>query len=468
MRCATIRHLLCGSLALTAVVIADPGSAQIVAQIGEITISLEEYEERARELRSSGYQHLETIDLDAKRQLLDGLIAQELLVLEGYRQGVGDDPVIAADLARRERRALMNALYDTQALHGDYTSSEQEMRAYFHEQEFDIEVMSRHIVCASEEDASAVLDGLAAGVDFDSLLARYTLPSIRSRYGNTGWVGWFRIGSLYDELKEPFRTMPTGEIYPEAVKTDRGYHIVELKERRPVAFESSEDFVREKLRTQKRANDMERYVNDLRERYAVAIDEDGIRALSQISKSAESFDAEQILVRWDGGGLTVGDYMGFVAAGRARHPSEEKPDGLPKRVDNHAGQHVMMAEARRLGLDKDLAVRRKFEDRRRALFTKWLFQHETKRRAQPDTSEASVRRFYEENLDLYTRDDGEVTELPTVAKSIRSSMVRHAQSIAMDQFIAELRERYADQVMIDEEILDRALADGITPTVADD
>ena len=101
-----------------------PVSAQVVARVGDTEISVEEYEDRARSLRRSGYKHLQSMNMGAKQQLLDGIIAQELLVLEGYRQGVDDDPVIAADLARHERRALMNALYDTQALLGDYTSTE--------------------------------------------------------------------------------------------------------------------------------------------------------------------------------------------------------------------------------------------------------------------------------------------------------------------------------------------------------
>ncbi|SVE09446.1 uncharacterized protein METZ01_LOCUS462300, partial [marine metagenome] len=71
-----------------------PTSAQVVARVGDTALSVEEYEDRARNLRQSGYEHLQVVNMDAKRQLLDGIIAQELLVLEGYRQGVDYDPVI--------------------------------------------------------------------------------------------------------------------------------------------------------------------------------------------------------------------------------------------------------------------------------------------------------------------------------------------------------------------------------------
>ena len=342
-----------------------PTSAQVVARVGDTALSVEEYEDRARNLRQSGYEHLQVVNMDAKRQLLDGIIAQELLVLEGYRQGVDYDPVIAADLARHERRALMNALYDTQALRGDYTSTEDELRAYYHEAQFDIEVNARHIVCATEEEGWAVVEGLQAGGSFDSLLAIYTLPDVRSRFGPSGWVGWFRTGSLYEEIIEPMNGLAVGEFHPAPVKTDRGYHVFLLEDCRDKPYETSVDFARDKLRTQRRANDMEGYVNSLRERYEITIDDSALEIVSRIDETVGMSHGSQNLVTWKGGHLSVADYMEIVEAGRARHPSEVDRDNLRKSVDNHAGQHVMMAEARRLGLDKELSVRRKFEDRRR-------------------------------------------------------------------------------------------------------
>lgn len=466
MKSRTTRLLVCFSAYLICLGIALPVSAQIVARVGDTAISLDEFERRARSLRESGYQHIEIVDDAARRELLDGVIAQELIVLEGYRQGVDQDPIVGADLARHERRALMNALYDTQALLGDYTSTEAEQRAYYHENKFDIEVNSRHIVCATEQDALTVIKELNAGGAFDSLLAIYTLPDVLRRFGPSGWVGWFRVGSLYDEVIEPMTELTVGHFSPEPVQTDRGYHVFLLESRRPVPFESSIDFARDKLRTQQRANDMESYVNSLRQRYEVTIDEQGLDSLSRVRSGVDSFAGLQPLVTWKGGRLSVADYMVIVRAGRARHPANEKPGMLARGVDNHAGQHVMMVEARRLGLDHEPDVRVKFEGRRRELFAKWLFIQETRRRVQADTSAANVRQFYEENLDLYTRDDGQVTELSVVEASIRGSMLRHAETRAMDEFLGELREQYTDRIFIDESVLKHTFLQATEPESA--
>ena len=98
---------------------------------------------------------------------------------------------------------------------------------------------------------------------------------------------------------------------------------------------------------------------------------------------------------------------------------------------------------------------------------KWTFQYEVGRRAQADTSEASVRRFYEENADLYARTDGELTPLSVVAGSIRSSMLRHAETATMDELIAELRQRHAHEIDVDDTALERAVVERSVPILSE-
>ncbi len=70
-------------------------AGDIVARIGDKEISVAQYEARAIELRKSGYAHIKELDLASKRELLDGIIARELLVMEGLRRGLERDSVVA-------------------------------------------------------------------------------------------------------------------------------------------------------------------------------------------------------------------------------------------------------------------------------------------------------------------------------------------------------------------------------------
>lgn len=433
-------------------------AADAVVRIGDRQVSVSEFESRATELLRGGYPHLQTIDMKAKQQLLDGVIAQELLIAEGLRRNLAADPSIAPDLERTERRALMNALYDSLALQKEYSSTEEELRAYFAEAQYDVEVLSRHIVCATEEEGRQVLAALEAGTPFEALVKEHSRRSIQDRFGPGGWVGWFRIGELYDELQEPLKTMQPGQFYPEPVRTSLGYHVFGLQARRPTDFDASLEFIREQLRVQKRANDMEAYVNRLRQQYNIKLVDQSLMSLATIGLQDSSWTGAPVAVAtWNGGQLGMEDFMSLVRAGRSSHPARLSTEQLHKEVDNQAGVQVMMTEARRLGFDRLPAVREKIRDKQLQLFGAWFFLHEGKAQARPDTSAANVRRFYDQNQDLFTRTDSTVAGFELVRASIRNLLVQQAETSAMDSFLAGLRKRYARDIHIDRKALKRAV-----------
>lgn len=448
--------VLCGTLALC--VSSAQAADDTVVSIGDRRVSVAEFESRATELLQSGYPHLQSIDMKAKQQLLDGVIAQELLIVEGIRRDLAADPAIAPDLQRTERRALMNALYDSLALRGEYSSTEEELRAYFAEAQYDVEVLSRHIVCASAEEARVVLTALEAGTPFETLVKEHSRRSIQDRFGPGGWVGWFRVGELYDELQGPLKTMPPGKFYAEPVRTALGYHVFGLQARRPTDFDASLEFLREQLRVQKRANDMEAYVNGLRAEYGIQADEQGLMQVAAIDAQDSTWTgAAQSLSSWRDGGLGVADFMALVRLGRAPHPSKLVGPRLRKEVDNQAGVQVMMTEARRLGFDQLPNVRAKIRDKQLELYGAWFFLTQGKAAARPDTSASNVRRFYDENQDLFTRADSTVAGFGLVAGSISNLLVQQTETAAMDSFFVELRERYAKDIRIDRKALKRAV-----------
>lgn len=427
----------------------------IVARIGGTTLTVEDYERRARELRKTGYGHVKEWDRAGKEEVLDGIIARELLILEGLRRGLHQDSTIAAAVSREEQKALMNRLYDAEALRGTYTSTEEELRAFFVERRYDTEVNSRHIVCRTEEQARQVLAALDDGIPFEALVPRYSLRSIQDRFGPGGWVGWFKVGELLDELREPLSTMAEGGFHPEPVKTSLGYHVFGLRERRPVDFEAAREFVAEQLRVQKRADDMERYVVELRRRYRLEPNLPAFAALHSVPEGVEVFPGpDRVLFRWQGGELTIQGYMASLRAGRAKHPARLDSAGLRKSADNVAGRRIMWTEARRLGLDEDEEVRSRVESRRAELMTRALFRSVTA--GITAAGDEAVRAFYDSNLDLFRRKDGQVTAFEGVGDGIRTLLRNQAENEAMDAFLAQLRRRFEDRVETWPEALDLA------------
>ena len=428
---------------------------ETVLRIGDKSISVEEFEKTAQKLRETGYSHVEELDQQGRQELLDGVIARELLVAEALRRGYDRDPAIAQAVAKSERRALMNKLYEQEAVQASYAFSEADLRAFFAQQQYDAEVLSQHIVCANEEEARLVLELLEEGTPFESLIRPYSLPNIQQRFGPGGWVGWFKIGEVYEGLKVPLSTMPVGSVYPDPVQTLSGYHVFRLGERRPVDFAAAREWVEKQALVQSRADDMERYVGTLRERYQLALDAEVFAALLALPPQSTQWDGgDAPLLTWRGGQLIAREYLTLVEQGRAPHPAELDSARLYKAVDNLAGKQIMVAEARKLGIADDEDIRAGVERERDALLVKRLYQAEAERVG--EIADEAVRAFYDQHLDQFTRADARVVDFAFVRESIRAALRVQAETGAMDALLAELREAYAGQIQVFPAALEKA------------
>ena len=450
-----MKYSLVSTFALLVLCSAVLGAEETVLRIGDKSISVEEFEQTAQKLRETGYSHVEALDKQGKQELLDGVIARELLIAEALRRGYHRDSTIAETIAKSERKALMNKLYEQEAVQASYSFSDADLRAFAAQHQYDVEVLSQHIVCATEEEAREVLTALKEGVAFETLVAIYSVENIQNRFGPAGWVGWFKVGELYKEMKEPMSTMPPDSLYPEPVQTLSGYHVFRLKSRRPVDFDAAREWLREKARVQSRADDMERYVGTLRQRYQLALNAEVFAALLAVPPQATQWDGgEAPLLTWRGGQFMAREYLTLVEQGRAPHPVELDSVRLYKAVDNLAGKQIMVAEARKLGIAADADIRANVTRERDALLVKRLYQAEAARVG--EIGDEAVRAFYDQHLDQFTRTDGRVVDFAFVRESIRTALRQRAETEAMDALLAQLREAYAGQIHVFPDELEKA------------
>ncbi|MCY0092458.1 peptidylprolyl isomerase [Hoeflea ulvae] len=107
------------------------------------------------------------------------------------------------------------------------------------------EVSARHILLKTEEEAKAVIEELDAGKDFAELAKeKSTGPSAPQG----GELGYFTKGRMVPEFEAVAFTLKAGEYAKEPVKTQFGWHVIKLEDRRetaPPAFEAVSDQVRQ-------------------------------------------------------------------------------------------------------------------------------------------------------------------------------------------------------------------------------
>jgi len=134
----------------------------------------------------------------------------------------------------------------------DYTQGieigEDEIRYYYDSRLSEFEhpesVRARHILVDDEEKAKEVLEKAKGGKDFAELAKEYSTDLTNKENG--GDLGYFERGNMVPEFENAAFAMKAGEI-SDIVKTQFGYHIIKVEDKKEPYTEKFED-VKEKIK----------------------------------------------------------------------------------------------------------------------------------------------------------------------------------------------------------------------------
>ena len=212
------------------------------------------------------------------KQTLEDLITRRLVAQEGKKQGVVvADQEVKAEVERiikeqfGSEEEFLNALsyYGLtregleeniridltikKVLGAKAQVSEEEVREYFdqHREEFDQPEMvhARHILVATEQEAKEIRQRLLDGADFAALAKEKSTDTASSQAG--GDLGFFGRGKMVPEFEEAAFTLAVGDT-SQPVKTQHGYHIIQVLEKKPA---QAADYDKVKEEARKRATD---------------------------------------------------------------------------------------------------------------------------------------------------------------------------------------------------------------------
>ena len=212
-------------------------------------------------------------------------MAHALLFAEAAkRRGLESRPDIAFQIKWQTMQILMQAYFEQNSAKWDM--SEKTVKNYYetHKNEFYQAPAShaRHILSQTEGDALNAALEVYKTKDFAKAASEYSRDPNSAKNG--GDLGWVEKGMMVAPVEAAIEGASIGSLVG-PVKSDYGWHIIEVTERRPgkqLNFEESAEMVVQALQKHYFENELK----ELQEKFSVNIDEEALKNLGGIPAPA--------------------------------------------------------------------------------------------------------------------------------------------------------------------------------------
>ena len=230
-----MRRLMMLSSALAALA-AGPALAQsgdpVVAKVNGAAIHKSEVEAAHQQLPD---QYKEMPLPMIYQPLLERLIDGRLLAAEAAERNLESDPAAQAVIERAKADALRDFMLERAIEEG---TTEARLRSAYDAMKAQPgfsapEVRASHILVPTEAQAKEVIGELDGGADFAELAkASSTDPSAKT---NSGDLGFFKREAMVPEFSQAAFAMAPGSYSKAPVKSQFGWHVIRVEEKREVS-----------------------------------------------------------------------------------------------------------------------------------------------------------------------------------------------------------------------------------------
>ena len=208
--------MLAGFLALPAT------AAAPVAKVNGVAIPAERAEAMLAEQRAQGAQDSTQLQ-DAVRE---ELVRREVLSQEASNKGLAKKPEVQTQMELAKQAILIRAYLQDFVQKNPVTDAEvQKEYDAIKSRMGDKEYKPRHVLVETENEAKAIIAKLQSGTPFEEVAKESRDPGSKDRGGD---LGWSNPAMFVQPFSEAMVKLEKGKITPTPVKSDFGYHVIQL------------------------------------------------------------------------------------------------------------------------------------------------------------------------------------------------------------------------------------------------
>ena len=185
-----------------------------------------------------------------RQRAVDGLVDALVLARDALGSNIAQNDEVKATLALARIEALANA--NVEAFRASAPVTDEQVRKFYDEEAArtgNIELQLQHILFADEASAKSALQvAQQPNADFAQIMAGYESTARQAKQ-----LDWANLSQLPPELGQVAKNLQDGQIAPQPVHTQYGWHVVRRIASRPFtppAFETIKEGARRELAEQ--------------------------------------------------------------------------------------------------------------------------------------------------------------------------------------------------------------------------
>ena len=210
---------------------------------------------------------------EQKKKIIDQAIEKKLLGEKALKAGMEKEPEFQEALKRVKRDLALELWMKKQFEAIKLKDSEikdfyKSNKAMFKKPET---AKAKHILLKTEADAKAVIKELKGGAKFEDLAKKKSTGPSAS---NGGDLGWFDKKRMVKEFSDAAFALKKGEYTKKPVKTQFGYHVILLEDKKAagkVSLEEAKPSIEQSLKVKKFQENMKKMTKKLRSSADISI-----------------------------------------------------------------------------------------------------------------------------------------------------------------------------------------------------
>ncbi|MDP6701175.1 MAG: peptidylprolyl isomerase, partial [Candidatus Latescibacteria bacterium] len=331
---------------------APPEDVALLARVGDTEITAE-----ALRAFEAGFDKDE--QRARHRANLETLVDREVLLMEARARGLAQAGEVQAELARREVKALADAMLRSQVEERSAATAEEIERAYA-EQGWGEKVVAVEMYVLDKEQARQVLDLLARGRDFEEVGREFAAdPYYKVLTGEIKRMAYSPFDKPAPVVEAVFG-LAVGAV-TEPIPLHQGYIIAQVAERRQVALVEVEDGIRAAVEEEKRKQLRQSYLRHLKWDLGTQYNEEGMQLAVEVlqgtvvRQTMSEAQRRTPVYAFEGFEMDVEEVVQAVRPSGNLWSRASADAVNQKLAEDHFPNKIMAHDARRKGLDQSEA-----------------------------------------------------------------------------------------------------------------